>query len=491
MSATPHTTADRMEMPRALARLLEWARPRRSALAWIALGVMLVATGAFLFHESRGATLWRDEWDWALHRRGNDLGAFLRPHFGHFSLVPIAIYRVLFATAGLTHFAVYRVMVIAAHLACVTLVYVYARPRVGRFLGLLAAALLLFLGAASQNMLWPFQVGWLISLGAGVGALLALDRRDRAGDVAASLLLALSLASSGVGIPVALGVIVDVLGRRGRLRELWILAAPLILYGIWWLTYQASQTSHWRHDLWLTPGYVAGGLANSISSLSGLAGATSIAGPLQPTPWGTPLLVTGLLAAGWRLFKLRTVPVRVLTLVTILLAFWVVTGLGRGFFGGPTAGRYIYVGALFVLLLAVELARGAVVGWQASLIVAVLVAGAAVSGLNAYRQAGADYRSQTQLVKAELGAMEIARPLVKPSYVSRGSLFNEITAGPYFATVKALGGTPAASPVEIATYPELIRMAADIQLATIHQVRLEPSTAAALGAPPRVESVAG
>ena len=52
--------------------------------------------------------------DWALHRRGNDLGTFLRPHLGHFSLVPIAIYRVLFASAGLTHFAVYRVMVIAA-----------------------------------------------------------------------------------------------------------------------------------------------------------------------------------------------------------------------------------------------------------------------------------------------------------------------------------------------------------------------------------------
>jgi hypothetical protein len=214
MSATPHTATDPIEMPRALVRLLEWARPRRSALAWIGLGVMLVATGAFLLHESRGATLWRDEWDWALYRRGNDLRTFLRPHFGHFSLVPIAIYRVLFATAGLTNFAVYRVMVIAAHLACVTLVYVYARPRVGRFLGLLAAVLLLFLGAASQNILWPFQVGWLISLGAGLGALLALDRRDRAGDVAAALLLALSLASSGVGIPVALGVIVGVLGRR-------------------------------------------------------------------------------------------------------------------------------------------------------------------------------------------------------------------------------------------------------------------------------------
>ena len=69
---------------------------------------------------------------------------------------------------------------------------------------------------AWQNILWPFQVGWLLSLAAGLGALLALDRGDRRGEAAACALVALSLASSGIGVAIAAGVLVDVLWRRPR-----------------------------------------------------------------------------------------------------------------------------------------------------------------------------------------------------------------------------------------------------------------------------------
>jgi hypothetical protein len=491
MDASPATIPDRAQLPPAIARVLDWAYPRRAALAWVTLGVMLLGVGVFLFHETRGTTLWRDEWTWALHRRGNDAGTFLRPHYGHFSLVPIAIYRLLFATAGLTDYAPYRGLVIALHLACSALVYVYARPRVGRFMGLLAAALLVFLGPASQNIIWPFQIGWLLSLCGGVGALVMLDRGDRLGDVGASLLLALSLASSGVGIPVALGLVVDVLWRRSRWRDFWILAVPLLLYGAWWLAYQTSQTAHWREDFWITPAFVFNGIANSISSLVGLSGNTTLDGPDGPLTWGTPLLLAALALTGWRLARMRSVPPRVVTLLTMMVSFWALTGLGRAFFAGPSAGRYIYVGSTFVLLLAVEVLRGVVVPWAARAVVGILVAAAAVSGLGGYRNAAADFRSQAQLTKAELGTLEIARPLVKPGYVSQGFLFNEIVAGPYFAAEKALGGTPAASPAEIAAYPEVIREAADKQLITIHDVRLVPGSAVASGGPPTVDAVAG
>jgi hypothetical protein len=491
MDVSPATIPERAQLPPAIARVLDWAQPRRAAIAWVALGVMLLGVGAFLFHETRGTTLWRDDWTWALHRRGNDLGTFLRPHYGHFSLVPIVIYRFLFATAGLTHYGAYRAVVIAAHLACSALVYVYARPRVGRVVGLMAAALLLFLGAASQNIIWPFQVGWLLSLGAGVGALIMLDRRDRVGDVGASLLLALSLASSGVGIPVALGLVVDVLWRRRRLRDVLILAVPLALYGLWWLAYQTNETGHWREDFWITPAFVFNGIAGSVSSLLGLAGNTTIDGPDAPLTWGTPLLLVALATAGWRLARLRTVPPRVVTLLTMMVGFWALTGLGRAFFGGPSAGRYLYVGCLLILLLAVELARGVSVSWRARAVIGIVVAAAAVSGVSAYRNAAAGLRSQAQLTKAELGTLEIARPLVKPGYVSQGFLFDEIVAGPYFATVKALGGTPAASPSEIASYPELIRQAADTQLTTLHDVRLLSGAALVSGAGPTVNAVTG
>ena len=137
-------------------RLRRVTRLEPTTLAWIALAVLLVAAAAFFYYETRGTTLWVDEWDWAQNRRGWDLDTFLRPHNGHLSLVPVAIYKLLFATAGLTHYAPYRIVLIAAHLLCVGLVFVYASRRVGSYLGVIAAALILFLGPAWQNILSPF-----------------------------------------------------------------------------------------------------------------------------------------------------------------------------------------------------------------------------------------------------------------------------------------------------------------------------------------------
>jgi hypothetical protein len=463
------------------------ARVPTSTYTWVVLGALLVATGAFLLYETRGTTFYRDEWTWALHRRGNSLGTFLNPHYGHFSLVPIALYRVLFATVGLDHYWPYRVLVTAAHLTCVVLVFVYAARRVGPFLGLLAAALLLFLGPASQNILWPFQMGWLLSLAAGVGALLAFDRDDRAGDLAACALLAVSLASSGLGQPIALGLLVEVLWRRRR--RAWIAAVPVALYALWWVVYQTNQTGHWRQDIPLTPGFVINAAASSLSALAGLSGPATIDGPQTPLNWGIPLLIVVMALLVWRLTVRGSIPPRVVTLVTMALSFWVLTALGRAFFGGPFAGRYLYVGALFTILVGVEVAQGVRLAPRAGLVVPAAVGAAAISNIGAFRDAAAGLRSQAAVTRAELGTLDITRAIVKPDYVSEGFLFDEVVAGPYFAAEKDLG-TPAASPAEIATFPEGVRKAADSQLTHIHGVALEGGTAGARpGAAPTLDAV--
>ena len=149
------------------ARLDRLRRSPPPALTWLALAALLVAAAALLLYETRGTTFWVDEWQWFLHRRDTSLSTFLEPHNEHLSLVPLAIYKALFALAGTDSYTPYRLPVIAAHLGVTMLVYVYATRRVGAVLGLLAATLILLLGPAWQNFMWGFQVGWLISLGAG------------------------------------------------------------------------------------------------------------------------------------------------------------------------------------------------------------------------------------------------------------------------------------------------------------------------------------
>jgi hypothetical protein len=459
-----------------------WTRAARVATAtpaWLVLAVVMAVTALFLLHTTRGTTLYRDDWTWALHRRGNDVGTFLEPHYGHLSLVPLAIYRFLFATAGLEHYGPYRVVVVAGHLACVALLFVYARRRVGDLLGLLAATLLLVLGPASQNIIWAFQIGWLISLGAGVGALLMLDRRDRAGAVGACVLLAVSLASSGVGQPVALGAALEVLWRRRR--QAWIVAVPLGLYAAWWLAYQTNQTGYWRHDIPLTPGWVAGAPAVVLSGLTGLAGRTRIDGPQEPLRWGIPLLVAALALLVWQRHRLWPLSPRVAALATMALSFWIVTALGRAYFGGPFAGRYLYVGAVFVLLLAAELARGVRVRPRTGAVLAALAAAAAVSNLAGFRDAARDLRDDALVVRAEVGTLELTRGIVPANYVSQGFFFHEVVAGPYFAAADALG-TPAFTAAEIAAQPENVRKAADAQLVAIHRVALVADRRPATGA---------
>ena len=44
------------------------------------------------------------------HRRGNNVGTFLAPYDGHLSVLPIVIYRLMFAAFGIDSYAPYRVL---------------------------------------------------------------------------------------------------------------------------------------------------------------------------------------------------------------------------------------------------------------------------------------------------------------------------------------------------------------------------------------------
>ncbi len=311
----------------------------RATVERAALGVLLLAAALVLVRLTRDTTLWIDEWQWALERRETDPAAFLRPHNGHFSLVPLAIYKLLFVTAGLDDYAPYRAVGIAANLLCGALLYVYARRRVGGAWALLPAALLLTFGPGWEMLLWPFQIGWLVSLAAALGALLMLDRADRAGDVAAACLLGVALASSGLGVVIAAGLAVDLLvSGRGR-RSAWIVAAPLALYAVWWLGYQ--DTGLERGHLLLAPRFAAESAAAAFGALAGL-GALEVGPSGQiddgdaTLAWGRPLAVAAAAILVWSLARRRTVPARVFALLTMAGAFWLLTGVQREHLGART-----------------------------------------------------------------------------------------------------------------------------------------------------------
>jgi hypothetical protein len=448
--------------------------------------LLLVAAGALLLIKTRGTTAWFDEWAWVVHRRGWGLDGFLRPHNQHLSLIPVAIYRVLFATVGIAHSLPYRVAVIGAHLACVALLFVYARRRIGGWPAVGAATLLLFLGPGWEVFLWPFEIGWLVSIGAGLACLLALDRRDRIGDGVAAVLLAVSLASSGVGVAVALGAAVEILVVRRRPRDLWIIAAPAVLYAVWWIGYQ-ERAAGAGGSVAAAPRWVAEAAAASLAAVAGLGGHSvpdNNVGTLLSV--GRPLGVAVLLMLAVTLPKRWPVSPRVLTLVVIVGSFWALTALNRGTLGTPYASRYLYVGCMFVILIAVELAAGRRFSAPVGAVLGVAVLAAVVSNLRVLGDGARLLRDSGTQTRVALGALDLARDRVSPGFVITdlpGFPYVQMTAGDYFSAERDLG-TPAAGPAALATTTEPLRRMVDAQLVSSERIRLSTTAERPSGACP-------
>jgi hypothetical protein len=452
----------------------------------IAFALLLVLAGAWLMYETRGTTLWFDEWIWVLEHRDDSLDGFIAPHNGHPTLIPVAIYRFLFATFGIDTSAPYRAVGIAGHLLVVAVLFVYAVRRAGVAVALTAAVLLLFLGPGWQNIVWPLQIGWLVSIAGGLGALIMLERRDRFGDVAAAVLLLICIAASGPGVAIAAGVGVEVLRDRGR-KGAWVIGVPLGLFAIWWLVYQDSGTV--RRQLGAAPGFVADSAAATLSALAGLAGPL-ISEDQVTLAWGRPLAVAAVAIVLWRLWRVERVPTRVLTLLAILAAFWGLTAIQRAGLGPAESSRYVYVGAVFVLALAVELVRGVAISRRAWIVAAAVVL--AITGANVGdMRTGAQFlREQALVTRTGLAALEIAQPVADPDQpieTIAGYPLVVVRAGQYFELKEDLG-TPALGVEELPTVPEGARRRADEELVALHGLTLEPADAPTGGTAPAVDA---
>lgn len=462
--------------------------PRRvpERFAAPALAVVALGAAAVVLYAGRTLSFYFDEWSFIIDRHGWSAGVFLQPHNEHLSLVPVVVYKLLFVTAGLNHYWPYRVVVIALHLLVVALVFLLARRRVGAWGAAMAGGLLALLGAAWQNLLWPFQIGFVGAIAAGLGAWLALDRGSRRGDPAAAALLTVSVASASLGIAFLVGTFAElVFGSRRRLRRLWVVLTPLALYALWYIVYgrsgldwsNAPVATGWALDLY----------AASAGALIG-----------KGLDWGRSLAVVLAAAAAWRLVtRPSSFSPRAAALLGTAVLFWLLAALARADQEPPETSRYYYVGAVIIVLLAVELARVPHVHRAATAaavaVGAALVALAFLSGMAPLRDGARGLRSTSTAVQAEIGAMELAGATVPPDYQPDPQLAPQVTAGGLRAATAAIGSSPGDSPAELAALTGDPAQRADRVLQEVGQVAVvEQSPRVPVGdAPPGVEALSG
>ena len=446
------------------------------ATVWVALAGLLVVTAAVVLYLGRSTSFYYDDWNFVLFRRPWDADALLQPHNEHLSLVPVLIYKAIFTTAGIESYVPFRVAGVAVHLLVLVALFVYARRRVGDGPALGAATLIAVLGPSWPDVLWPFQMGFLGSLAAGIAALLALDRGDRKGEIAAAALLTVALASSSMGIPLFIAAALEILGRPDRKRRWPILAAPAGLYGVWYLTYGAGDSTASVDNLLSTPAYIADAAAAATGAMFGLG-----------VEWGRPLAIAlgALLVLAIR--RGAADPWRLAALIALPFVFWGLTGLARADLHEPGAPRYLYPGVLFLLLIAVEAARGVRLTRGGLAALAVLLVLVTVANLGALRNGAGYLRDQAAELDGGLAALQLAAPVgLPPDFRPQPTVAPQIDATSYLAAVKDLG-SPVPPPAQLPRLFGRGRAAADGTLVTAYGIRLAPAPGGAKGAPPVAE----
>jgi hypothetical protein len=458
------------QLPKSLA--VRASQPR-DWLEWPLFFVAIAGGALLLFHLTRNLTFGADEWMWVTGRRGGGLHNLLTPYNDHLALAPLLIYKALFATAGLNHYGAYRLIGLAGHLLCVTLAYLYVRRRVGWLLALAAAVVVMLLGPGWQDILWPFQIAWTLALSAGIGALLMLERRSRGGDIAASLLIALALASTSLGLAVAAGTAVQIALSRRRWRDGWIVLGPLVLYGIWWLVYGETNTTG---NVFSVVQFTAESIADSFSAVLGLSGASVLNPSGTLLAFGAPIAVAavvGFMAARRRLaVSLGAAP----ALVVILLTFLVLAGTSRSLLQPPSTSRYLYVEGVLLVLIAAELIHGVELPAVARVLIVLAALLASFSNLGVMRTSAAYLRSRAAIAKAEVGALNLSQSLAAPSYIATafpGYPFVAVKATDLYAAEREFG-SPGFTASQLASGPAPARSQADTEMVTIRQLRLRP-----------------
>jgi hypothetical protein len=431
-------------------RRIEVASSARIAAATVALAALLLAAALLLLYAGRRLTFFYDEWAFILGRRGGALHTYLDPHNGHFSLFPVAVYKLLFATVGLRHYTPYRLVGIVLHVLCATLLYVLARRRLGPAQALVPTALLLFMGTAFQDLLWPFQIGFLGSVAGGLGALALLEGEGRRTDMAAAALLVWSVSSSGAGVAFVVACAVALLAR-GTWRRLWIVGVPAGVFLVWYLGWGSSE--HVTTDAVVAaPQYVANAAAGAVAGIAGF----------RDLSWGPPLAVALLagLAVAWRRRGLAQPTPMLLAAAAGALTFWGLSALIRSDSPDPAASRYLYIGAVFIFLIAAEAGAAARIRGTWQILAALVVGGALIGNLGVLRAGERGMRGADNSVRAALGAVEIAAPVVSPGFAPSPRLAPQVAAGPYLAAVHDLG-SPALTVPELERAPGSMQMTAD------------------------------
>jgi hypothetical protein len=414
-------------------------------------------------------SFYADTWELLMNRRDPTVDSLLQPHNEHWVLFPTLFEQIFLRLFGMTSALPEYLLLTAFLVATALLVYVYVKRRVGPWLALFAAVLVLFLGPAWEVLLWPFEISFCGPVLLGLAALLLLEREDRRGDLLACLFLTLALGFSSLGVPFIVGAFVAVAQRPRRAWRsgAFVFAIPLAVFLVWYLGWGHDAESHLSlNNVLASPRFVAESLAYSVGGLVGL-GTSPETG--VDSGWGRAVLVAVVIGVGVWLYRRRRIYAGLWPIAAVAVTNWLLTAFNAFPGRDPSASRYQYTGAIFILLILANLFQGVRLGRNALIGIAALTLLAVGPNLVVLKNGADFFKDQAVLTRADTAALEIARGKVDPAFqltpeVAGTPVLIDISAERYFRAVDEYG-SPAYSLAELEDAPQPGRRQADVVLA--------------------------
>lgn len=451
--------------------------PRQAPV--ILLGAAMAVSAALIIGFSWHTTFFGDTWELLVERRDPSLDTLLKPHNEHLILFPVLISEVLVRIFGMGNDHAETLVLVAMLCATAGLLYTYVERRVGSWPALFAAALILFLGPAFEVLLWPFEITFVGPMMFGLAALLALEGDTRRGDLVGCICLSLGLGFSSLGVPfIAAGLVAVLIGpRERRLARAYVWAVPVALFVAWYLGWGHEAETHVTvHNILASPAFVADSISTAVGALTGLGTEAGLAVDLV---WSRILAVALVAAVAVWWSRRRPRVDRILwPILTVASANWVLAAFNEYAGRGPTASRYQYAGAIFVLAILACLFVGSRPSrnWLiAGAVATVLAIGPNVVVLH---EGSKYYEREAAVTRGDTAALEIASRTVDPGFqlnpeISGTPVLVNVFAGEYLEAV-AEHGSPAYSLHELEAAPPEGRRQADIVLA--HALPLSTKT---------------
>jgi hypothetical protein len=455
----------------------------RRGLGWVSerplpvLIAVVVAAVAFNFFQTRGQTLYSDEWG-RLYFPHHDFESLLRWRTGHLVVLQVMLYKGIFEAFGADSYLPFRIVEAALVGTCGVLFYALARTRARPWPSVAATAVLVFLGSSYEVLATPYGIVILLPIAFGLAALVCLERFPGRGDPLACLLLVAAVASQsdGLAFVVAATVLLALRGRRRLRAGAWVVAVPVVLYAIWSVWYRATQTIDTPdvvqlHNVGQIPSTIVSVCAAGLSAASGFFGTS---GPGKGVEFNLEagFLLLGVFLfvifwrarAGWRPSRGVWIP------VAAALVYWGLLGMVASSTRVPSTSRYLFPSAVFLLLILLELVRDVRPQRWVMLVGTAAVVVSLVPNLVNYNTQARNIRAAAGDERAQLGAYNLLRDEVPATSLPRlsrkhnvirvgGSGF-EIPPRIWFDAVDRYG-SPAASPAGLAAGPEARRLDVD------------------------------